>query len=153
MRDPAVRPSGLAQIADVAAPSAQAERVKAFFSQLGYRAYWTLAEKKYAGCALLVKRTCVQPALRFNLDEEGQGTPPEQHDKEGRVILASFGTFDFLGTYVPNQGSSEESFARRRGWDAKARSRGGVGRGGGGGGGGRPVQGRGADSCGFLTAD
>ena len=121
MRGPAVRPSGLAQVADVAAPSAQAERVKAFFSQLGYRAYWTLAEKKYAGCALLVKRSCVQPSLRFNLDEEGQGTPPEQHDKEGRVILASFGTFDFLGTYVPNQGSSEESFARRRGWDAKVR--------------------------------
>jgi exonuclease III len=63
----------------------------------------------------------VQPALRFNLDEEGQGTPPGQHDKEGRVILASFGTFDFLGTYVPNQGASEESFARRRGWDAKVR--------------------------------
>ena len=100
---------------------AQAERVKAFVSQLGYRAYWTLAEKKYAGCALLVKRSCVQPALRFNLDEEGQGTPPEQHDKEGRVILASFGTFDFLGTYVPNQGGTEESFARRRGWDAKVR--------------------------------
>jgi len=107
----------------------EAERVKTFCSQLGYRTYWSLAEKKYAGCALLVKRSCVQPTLRFNLEEEqperqpgGQEAPPEQHDREGRVILASFGSFDFLGTYVPNQGSSEDSFARRRGWDAKMRS-------------------------------
>ena len=108
----------MAEVAHVAAPGAQAERVKAFFSQLGYRAYWSLAEKKYAGCALLVKRTCVQPALRFSLDDEA---PPEQHDPEGRVILASFGSLDFLGTYVPNQGGSEESFARRRAWDARVR--------------------------------
>ena len=111
-------PSGLAGVAHVAAAGAQAERVKAFFSQLGYRAYWSLAEKKYAGCALLVKRTCVQPALRFSLDDEA---PPEQHDTEGRVILASFGSLNFLGTYVPNQGGSEESFARRRAWDARVR--------------------------------
>ena len=108
----------MAEVAHVAAPGAQAERVKAFFSQLGYRAYWSLAEKKYAGCALLVKRTCVQPALRFSLDDEA---PPEQHEPEGRVILASFGSLDFLGTYVPNQGGSEESFARRRAWDARVR--------------------------------
>ena len=74
----------MAEVAHVASPGAQAERVKAFFSQLGYRAYWSLAEKKYAGCALLVKRTCVQPALRFSLDDEA---PPEQHDREGRAGL------------------------------------------------------------------
>ena len=96
----AVRPGRNPPVAFLRCSPTQAERVKAFISQLGYRAYWTLAEKKYAGCALFVKRTCVQPALRFNL-EESEGAPPEQHDREGRVMLASFGTFDFLGTRVP----------------------------------------------------
>ena len=77
----------------------EAERVKTFIAHAGYRVYWSLAQKKYAGSALLVKRSCMQPSLlRFSLDE---GAPPGQHDHDGRVILASFSTFDFLGTCTP----------------------------------------------------
>jgi exonuclease III len=97
------------------AASEEAERVKAFVAQAGYRAYFSLAEKKYAGSALLVKRSCTQPTqLRFSLDADA---PASAHDREGRVVLASFASLDFLGTYVPNNGGSEESFARRRAWD------------------------------------
>ena len=37
---------------------------------------------------------------------------------DGRVIVAAFDELEVLGTYAPNNGSTEESFARRRQWDA-----------------------------------
>ena len=46
------------------AASEEAERVKAFVAQAGYRAYFSLAEKKYAGSALLVKRLSPLPRCR-----------------------------------------------------------------------------------------
>jgi len=41
---------------------------------------------------------------------------PKWHP-EGRIICASFATFDLLATYSPNNGSDPESFARRAAWD------------------------------------
>ena len=99
----------------------EAERLKTFISAAGYRVYWSLADKKYSGSALLVKRSCAQPhTLRFSLEPGGGASAA--HDPEGRVVLASFRTFELLGTYVPNNGSTEESFKRRRDWDARVRA-------------------------------
>ena len=39
------------------------------------------------------------------------------HHPEGRFQFFSFPTFDLCQTYVPNNGSTQESFARRRHWD------------------------------------
>jgi len=95
----------------------EADAVARFVKEFGYRAYWSLADYKYAGAGLLVKASCEQPhALRFSLDRDAAASA---HHREGRVILASFAQFDVLGTYSPNNGGSEESFARRRLWDAE----------------------------------
>ena len=98
-----------------AAQSREAETIATFLRQHNYRAYYTLSDSKYAGAALLVRRDCAQPSdLRYTLcDNE----PPTQHTSEGRVIRCSFADFDLLGTYSPNNGTSETSFERRRKWD------------------------------------
>lgn len=95
---------------------AEVDAILSWVSQMGYRAYWSLSDWKYAGSALLVRRSCAQPrALRYSLDLDA---PPSAHEAEGRVIFASFEDFDLLGMYVPNNGSKLEAFARRRQWDA-----------------------------------
>ncbi|KAL1522809.1 hypothetical protein AB1Y20_017779 [Prymnesium parvum] len=94
----------------------EADAVARLCKEHGYRAYWSLAEFKYSGCGLLVRTACTQPhSVRFNIDGE---SAPHVHHKDGRVIRASFEQFDLLGTYSPNNGTAEESFARRRAWDA-----------------------------------
>ena len=40
-----------------------------------------------------------------------------EHHPEGRIQFLSFPNFDLLQTYVPNNGTKEESFQRRREWD------------------------------------
>lgn len=63
-----------------------------------------------------MRRDVTPPSsLRFSLDLDAPGG---SHHPEGRVILASFDAFDVLGTYSPNNGTTEPSFARRREWDA-----------------------------------
>ncbi|KAG2329631.1 hypothetical protein Bca52824_000811 [Brassica carinata] len=81
-----------------------------------YRVWWSLAESKYAGTALLVKK-CFKPLkVYFNLDKLAS-----KHEPDGRVILAEFETFRLLNTYSPNNGWKEEenSFQRRRKWDKR----------------------------------
>uniref|UniRef100_A0A2P2JHX6 DNA-(apurinic or apyrimidinic site) endonuclease n=1 Tax=Rhizophora mucronata TaxID=61149 RepID=A0A2P2JHX6_RHIMU len=81
-----------------------------------YHVWWSLADSKYAGTALLVKK-CFQPIkVTFSLD----GAVPK-HEPDGRVILAEFETFRLLNTYAPNNGWKEEenSFQRRRRWDKR----------------------------------
>ncbi|PON45653.1 AP endonuclease [Parasponia andersonii] len=81
-----------------------------------YRVWWSLADSKYAGTALIIKK-CFQPkAVFFNLDKKAS-----KHEPDGRVILAEFETFRILNTYAPNNGWKEEenSFPRRRTWDKR----------------------------------
>ncbi|WCJ36193.1 DNA-(apurinic or apyrimidinic site) endonuclease [Euphorbia peplus] len=81
-----------------------------------YRVWWSLADSKYAGTALLIKK-CFQPKrVSFSLDKTAS-----KHEPDGRVILAEFETFYLLNTYAPNNGWKEEenSFQRRRKWDKK----------------------------------
>lgn len=94
----------------------EAESVVSFLRSVGYRSVYSLSDSKYAGGALLIRRGCVQPTnLHFSLDP---AAPSTSHHPEGRVIGCSFPSFDLLGTYSPNNGTTEESFQRRRQWDA-----------------------------------
>jgi exonuclease III len=99
--------------------SREATEITTFLRKYNYRPYWSLADNKYAGTALLVRRDVTPPtSIRYSLDN--MDTPPSTiHHVEGRVILASFDDFDLLGTYVPNNGVTEISFGRRREWDAE----------------------------------
>ena len=45
----------------------------------------------------------------------------ERHVHDGRMIAVEFETFILLATYVPNNGWTEASFARRRDWDSRVR--------------------------------
>ncbi|KAJ4712493.1 DNA-(apurinic or apyrimidinic site) lyase [Melia azedarach] len=81
-----------------------------------YQIWWSLADSKYAGTALLVKK-CFRPKkVSFSLDKTAS-----KHEPDGRVILAEFETFRLLNTYAPNNGWKEEenSFQRRRKWDKR----------------------------------
>ncbi|EOY22352.1 DNAse I-like superfamily protein isoform 1 [Theobroma cacao] len=81
-----------------------------------YHVWWSLADSKYAGTALLVKK-CLQPVkVSFSLDKT-----VSKHEPDGRVILAEFETVRILNTYAPNNGWKEEenSFQRRRKWDKR----------------------------------
>lgn len=97
--------------------SREATEITTFFRKYNYRPYWSLADNKYAGTALLVRRDVTPPiSIRYSLNMDA---PPSTHHVEGRVILATFEDFDLLGTYVPNNGVTEVSFDRRREWDSE----------------------------------
>ncbi|XP_042481893.1 DNA-(apurinic or apyrimidinic site) endonuclease [Macadamia integrifolia] len=80
-----------------------------------YRVWWSLADSKYAGTALFVKKCCQPKKVHFSLDRSAK------HEPDGRVILAEFESFRLLNTYAPNNGWKEEetSFQRRRKWDKR----------------------------------
>ncbi|CDI87395.1 DNA-(apurinic or apyrimidinic site) lyase, putative [Eimeria praecox] len=78
-----------------------------------YHVLMSLADWKYSGQFLLLRRHLRVESVRFNLNEED----PCIHHTEGRVIVADFGCFSFLTTYSPNNGWVETSFQRRRKWD------------------------------------
>jgi exonuclease III len=94
----------------------------------GYRPYWSLADKKYAGSAALVKRSLKPLSVKFTLDDDeystvhaassGPQAKAGAHDPEGRLILLEFPSFQILATYSPNNGVTEDYFKRRRDWDA-----------------------------------
>lgn len=81
-----------------------------------YAVWWSLADSKYAGTALLIKKCFKQQKVSFSLDRTGS-----KHEPDGRVILAEFESFRFLNTYVPNNGWKDEEtyFQRRRKWDKR----------------------------------
>lgn len=100
-----------------AAQSKEADTIASFVRSAGYKAYYSLAEYKYSGAAMLVRNDRAQPLeVRFGLDP---AAPASAHHPDGRVILARFAHLELLGTYVPNNGTSEASFARRRQWEAE----------------------------------
>ncbi|XP_026191728.1 uncharacterized protein LOC34619267 [Cyclospora cayetanensis] len=78
-----------------------------------YKVLMSLADWKYSGQFLLLRRHLKVEALRYNLNE----TDPNVHHAEGRVIIADFGRLAFLTTYSPNNGWAEQSFQRRKKWD------------------------------------
>ncbi len=84
-----------------------------------YKAYFSLADTKYAGTAILlrIERLKEPKSVRFNFDGEG-----DEHDKEGRVNIVEFDEFSILHTYVPNNGWGDSHFERRRKWDEKVKS-------------------------------
>ncbi|WVZ19832.1 hypothetical protein V8G54_007154 [Vigna mungo] len=81
-----------------------------------YHVWWSLADSKYAGTALLVKKCFKPKSVVFNLDKLAS-----KHEPDGRVVLVEFETLRLLNTYVPNNGWKEEanSFQRRRKWDKR----------------------------------
>ncbi|XP_058093826.1 DNA-(apurinic or apyrimidinic site) endonuclease isoform X3 [Magnolia sinica] len=81
-----------------------------------YRVWWSLADSKYGGTALFVKKHLQLKKVSFCLDREAL-----KHEPDGRVILAEFETIRLLNTYVPNNGWKEDetSFKRRRKWDKR----------------------------------
>ncbi|KAI3892990.1 hypothetical protein MKX03_008988 [Papaver bracteatum] len=82
-----------------------------------YQVWWSLADSKYAGTALIVKKCCQPKKVTFSLDQAAS----KKHEPDGRVILAEFESFRVLNTYVPNNGwkDEENSFQRRRKWDKR----------------------------------
>ncbi|KAF6157558.1 hypothetical protein GIB67_004496 [Kingdonia uniflora] len=95
-----------------------------------YNVWWSLADSKYAGTALFVKK-CFEPKkVSFSLDKTGNLALSDKilnellaskHEPDGRVILAEFESFRLLNTYVPNNGWKDEetSFQRRKKWDKR----------------------------------
>lgn len=93
-----------------------------------YTVYWSLADWKYAGTAMLVRRPLKPSRVRYTLPALVAGGHSAHVDKadstvhpDGRIILASFETFDVLATYAPNNGNDLASFARRAAWDEALR--------------------------------
>ena len=84
-----------------------------------YRPYWSCADAKRAGCAVLVKKDVEVVSVRRSLTGGTSGDSQDVAHDEGRVLLLEFGTFVLLNTYAQNNGWTEESFAKRRRWDAE----------------------------------
>eukprot|EP00096_Caligus_rogercresseyi_P003148 TRINITY_DN1577_c0_g1_i1.p1 TRINITY_DN1577_c0_g1~~TRINITY_DN1577_c0_g1_i1.p1 ORF type:complete len:374 (+),score=80.30 TRINITY_DN1577_c0_g1_i1:103-1224(+) len=77
--------------------------------------YWAFAEKEgYSGVALFSK---VKP-LNVQI-----GLGSEEHDREGRALIAEFDSFYLLTTYVPNAGRKLMTLEKRLDWDPLLREK------------------------------
>jgi exodeoxyribonuclease-3 len=66
----------------------------------GYHSWWVSAEKKgYSGVALFSKTEPKEVKLGLGI---------EKFDSEGRTIIADYGDFTLMSTYLPNGKASEE---------------------------------------------
>ncbi|CAD2086061.1 AP endonuclease (DNA-[apurinic or apyrimidinic site] lyase), putative [Plasmodium vinckei lentum] len=79
-----------------------------------YNAYFSLANIKYSGQLVLVKKSIEVKSVRYNLLFD---TNPNIHNDEGRIILLEFSNFYLLSTYSPNNGFDTAKFERRRLFD------------------------------------
>ncbi|SOV20805.1 AP endonuclease (DNA-[apurinic or apyrimidinic site] lyase), putative [Plasmodium sp. DRC-Itaito] len=79
-----------------------------------YNAYFSLANIKYSGQLVLVKKSIHIESIRYNLFFENNA---HIHHDEGRVILVEFSNFFLLSTYTPNNGFDHVKFERRRLFD------------------------------------
>ena len=78
--------------------------------QMGYQHYWNSAEKRgYSGVCILSKPEPSKITLGMGLEE---------HDKEGRVITASYPGFHLVNVYTPNSQRGLKRLDYRRQWDA-----------------------------------
>merc|ERR1712000_485816 len=79
-------------------------------------AYFSCSQKKgYAGTAILSK---IRPENVYYGLEVGNN-----HEQDGRVIIAEFKEFLLVNTYVPNAGMKLENLSFRGEWDQKLRER------------------------------
>lgn len=77
---------------------------------LGYRQIWNSAEKKgYSGTAIWSKVEPLESRLGLGIDE---------HDREGRVITATYDDFHLVTVYTPNSKRGLERLDYRQQWDA-----------------------------------
>eukprot|EP00903_Cladosiphon_okamuranus_P008807 g8434.t1 len=95
--------------------------LRALARKLGYRVVMSLANSKKAGSAALIKNDCPAEELYFSFDPSKEGGLSKEHDTEGRVMVLKYPSVTVVALYVPNNGVKEESFRRRREWDAALR--------------------------------
>eukprot|EP00929_Paragymnodinium_shiwhaense_P115752 TRINITY_DN84821_c0_g1_i1.p1 TRINITY_DN84821_c0_g1~~TRINITY_DN84821_c0_g1_i1.p1 ORF type:complete len:437 (+),score=54.05 TRINITY_DN84821_c0_g1_i1:47-1312(+) len=94
--------------------------------QNDYDVYWSLADSKYSGTAMLIRRPLHPSSIQYTLPALSRSGVHSAHrdvadstwHPEGRIILAAFESFDVLATYAPNNGNDESAFARRAAWDS-----------------------------------
>ena len=91
---------------------AQVEQIeKALESIDHYHIYSNCADRKgYSGVTILSRKEPILIAPDIGIDE---------HDKEGRVIVAEFEQFYLLNVYVPNSGEALARLDYRKTWDAE----------------------------------
>lgn len=82
---------------------------------LDYEVHYSLADRKYAGTAVLLRRGGPYPSeIRFDLDG--------RNGEDGRCILLRFESFWLLHTYSPNNGFDQRGFDRRELWERHLRA-------------------------------
>lgn len=89
---------------------AQDEQVQEALAEIkGYHVFSNSAVKKgYSGTAILTKRKPLSVAVDIGVEE---------HDQEGRVLLAEYKNYYLVTVYVPNSGSELKRLAYRQTWD------------------------------------
>ena len=89
---------------------AQVDQVEKALEDLeGYHLYSNAAIKKgYSGVSILSKKAA---------EKIIKGIGIEEHDQEGRVISADFGSFILVNVYVPNSGNGLKRLDYRSEWD------------------------------------
>ena len=89
---------------------AQAEQVDTGWAhELGYHQVWNSAEKKgYSGTAIWSLTVPKKESLGIGVAE---------HDKEGRVVTATFDDFHLVSVYVPNSQRGLKRLDYRMEWD------------------------------------
>lgn len=81
----------------------------AWADELGYQQTWNCAEKKgYSGTSIWSKKSPKKVALGLGIEE---------HDKEGRVITATFDDFHLVTVYTPNAQRGLARLDYRIDWD------------------------------------
>ncbi|MBW8050520.1 MAG: exodeoxyribonuclease III [Cytophagales bacterium] len=89
---------------------AQDDQVKDVLDDIdGYHFFSNSAERKgYSGTAILSKTHPVNITYNIGIEE---------HDQEGRVVVAEFDSFYLLNVYVPNSGRGLDRLQYRKKWD------------------------------------
>ncbi|MBM4208528.1 MAG: exodeoxyribonuclease III [Gammaproteobacteria bacterium] len=91
---------------------AQSEQIDATLAHIDhYHIHNNCAERKgYSGVTIMSRQQPLQIVPDIGIDE---------HDKEGRVIVAEFEKFYLLNVYVPNSGEELARLDYRKTWDAE----------------------------------
>jgi exodeoxyribonuclease III len=91
---------------------AQVEQIEKALEQIDhYHIYSNCADRKgYSGVTIMSREEPIQIVPDIGIDE---------HDKEGRVIVAEFEQFYLLNVYVPNSGEALSRLDYRKTWDAE----------------------------------
>ena len=75
----------------------------------GYHEYWNSADKKgYSGVAIFSRKEPLSVSYGLGIDE---------HDHEGRIIIAEYDAFYFVGCYTPNSQDELRRLEYRMRWE------------------------------------